>query len=417
MSKTPSSGPLSVGRPPDGSGPRIGLCLSGGGFRATFFGLGVLRYLREAQQLPRLQAVSSVSGGSVAAAVLAERWPALASEHFASDAFEAMVTEPLVEAITHKNLRNRGIGRWLITRPIPRRRFGSARGEVLVRHLLEARHLSELPQDLQVVLTSTDLSSGRAFRFSQEFVGAWQFGYTQSEEDIAVSTALGASTAVPLLFPPVHLPTDRLALSGAPPAELSLVDGGVYDNLGLEWFQGWDRGRPPAARECDFIIVVDASGPMSVARRHFGWTRSVTRSQAAQYMQSRTSRIRWFVDQLQTGAMAGLYIPISSDPSAFRPPRDAPAAPGAVEGALPVGFADELSQLRTDLDRFSAEEVELLMYHGYWAAHVRLRNLRPDLATATPGWRDFAHLDAETTDRLKSSLRTGRRRRIHRWQD
>jgi hypothetical protein len=37
---------------------------------------------------------------------------------------------------------------------------------------------------------------------------------------------------------------------------LSLADGGVYDNLGLEWFQGWSYGRPASA-EPDFLIVAN----------------------------------------------------------------------------------------------------------------------------------------------------------------
>lgn len=44
---------------------RIGLALSGGGFRAAFFHLGVLARLAEAGILPRVQVISTVSGGSI----------------------------------------------------------------------------------------------------------------------------------------------------------------------------------------------------------------------------------------------------------------------------------------------------------------------------------------------------------------
>jgi NTE family protein len=411
----PQTGPLSVARGSDDSGPRIGLCLSGGGFRAAFFGAGVVRYLAEAGQLPQLQAVSAVSGGSITAAILAERWPELSAAGFSPAAFEQAVVGPFAEQVATKNLRNRGIGRWLLTRPTPRGRYGSARGETLVKHLLAARRVIELPNDLQVILTSTDLASGRAFRVSQEFVGGWQFGYAKPCEQLGLATALAASTAVPLLFPPVHLKTGPLGLPAPEtPAELSLVDGGVYDNLGLEWFQGWDRGRPDAARPCDFVIVVDASGPLSVAPRRFGWARSVGRSQAAQYMQSRASRIRWFVDQLKAGTIRGIYIPITAEPGSFQPPRGAPTDPGAAAGALPEGFAAALATLRTDLDRFKPEEVALLMYHGYWAAHVRLHHLRPDMAAGQPAWRDYEHLDPAEEARLREIVSAGVKRRLHR---
>jgi predicted acylesterase/phospholipase RssA len=52
----------------------IGLTLSGGGFRATLFHIGVVRYLRETRLLPRVKRICSVSGGSVLAAHLALYW-------------------------------------------------------------------------------------------------------------------------------------------------------------------------------------------------------------------------------------------------------------------------------------------------------------------------------------------------------
>jgi predicted acylesterase/phospholipase RssA len=48
--------------------PRLGLALSGGGFRATLFHLGVLRRLAELDLLRDVSVISSVSGGSILAA-------------------------------------------------------------------------------------------------------------------------------------------------------------------------------------------------------------------------------------------------------------------------------------------------------------------------------------------------------------
>jgi NTE family protein len=48
----------------------IALCLSGGGYRAMLFHLGSLWRLNEAGLLPKLDRISSVSGGSIAAGVL-----------------------------------------------------------------------------------------------------------------------------------------------------------------------------------------------------------------------------------------------------------------------------------------------------------------------------------------------------------
>jgi NTE family protein len=61
---------------PDADDPRapsagIALCLSGGGYRAMLFHLSALKRLNEIAYLPKLRRVSSVSGGSITAGVLA----------------------------------------------------------------------------------------------------------------------------------------------------------------------------------------------------------------------------------------------------------------------------------------------------------------------------------------------------------
>src|ERR1017187_9842987 len=55
----------------------IGLCLSGGGYRAALFHLGALRRLNECGILAKLRTISSVSGGSIISGHLATRlsWP------------------------------------------------------------------------------------------------------------------------------------------------------------------------------------------------------------------------------------------------------------------------------------------------------------------------------------------------------
>ncbi len=44
---------------------RLGLALSGGGFRATLYHLGVVRYLRDAGILSKVTHINTVSGGSI----------------------------------------------------------------------------------------------------------------------------------------------------------------------------------------------------------------------------------------------------------------------------------------------------------------------------------------------------------------
>src|SRR5579862_4669846 len=59
---------------PDPERKGIGLCLSGGGFRAALFHLGALRRLNEVGLLSKVRTISSVSGGSIINGLLAKCW-------------------------------------------------------------------------------------------------------------------------------------------------------------------------------------------------------------------------------------------------------------------------------------------------------------------------------------------------------
>lgn len=76
-------------------GSSIGLALSGGGFRATLFGLGSLWRLNEARLLGRLARVTSVSGGSILAGVLAHGWRRLDFIEGHAVNFDTVVAQPV----------------------------------------------------------------------------------------------------------------------------------------------------------------------------------------------------------------------------------------------------------------------------------------------------------------------------------
>ena len=72
------------------------LCLSGGGYRAMLFHVGVLWRLYEAHLLQDAKRISSVSGGSNTAGVLALKWHQLSFDpvRLRSD-FVPMVVSPI----------------------------------------------------------------------------------------------------------------------------------------------------------------------------------------------------------------------------------------------------------------------------------------------------------------------------------
>ena len=76
-------------------GKTIGIALSGGGYRATLFGLGSLQRLNDAGLLGRLDRITSVSGGSILAGVLAHRWKALDFVDGRATGFDALVVDPV----------------------------------------------------------------------------------------------------------------------------------------------------------------------------------------------------------------------------------------------------------------------------------------------------------------------------------
>src|SRR3982751_982699 len=100
---------------------RIGLALSGGGFRATLYHLGLVRFLRDAGVLPRVTHITSVSGGSVLAAHLALNWDRY---NGSPKEFDAAAAEVL--AFARRDARNRLARRNLLALPLcgPRRLLG-----------------------------------------------------------------------------------------------------------------------------------------------------------------------------------------------------------------------------------------------------------------------------------------------------
>src|SRR5438132_10231799 len=81
---------------------KIGLALSGGGFRATLYHLGLVRFLRDAHILPSVTHITAVSGGSILAAHLALNWDRY---NGSANDFEAAAAELL--AFVRLDVRNR----------------------------------------------------------------------------------------------------------------------------------------------------------------------------------------------------------------------------------------------------------------------------------------------------------------------
>jgi predicted acylesterase/phospholipase RssA len=400
---------MSADAPAVSENPTIGVCLSGGGFRASFYALGALRYLAESGRLERVVSVSAVSGGSIAAAAAADKWTRYRQAGGGGDAFLSAIDAPFRDTVTSSSLRRRWmLGSLLAVIPLTGGR-GGAYARALERVLYDTGRVAELPKDPDWIFTSTDLTKGRAFRIAPAYTGSWDYGYIEpTPSSIKLGEAVAASAAFPPSFTVVNLRTRGLAFpKRTPPGRLSLVDGGVYDNLGLEWFQGWDEDaeRPGSATRPEFTIAANASGLLAEKnKRHFP-VGAFARDLSIQYQQSLNARIRWNHADLVRNPGTGVYMAIKFDP---RSARD--IDPAAAASALPSELVAPLALLRTDLDRFSREEADLLSYHAYWSLHALLSTYAPALAMPDPSWRQFAELTPGETDRLRRILELGSHR-------
>src|SRR5687767_10054483 len=91
-----------------GSSKAIALTLSGGGFRATLYHLGVVRFLYEAKLLPHVTHITSVSGGSILAAHLVLNW-----ERYTGSEEEFVQAAQELVAFTQWDLRGQVVRPWL----------------------------------------------------------------------------------------------------------------------------------------------------------------------------------------------------------------------------------------------------------------------------------------------------------------
>lgn len=375
----------------------VGLCLSGGGFRATLFHMGALRRLNELGVLSKLETISSVSGGSITAAALATT---LASGRPLD--WDRDVVAPL-RAFTSRDRRTAAV----FARLLPWNWFRSDTGVRVLERAYAARltplRLSALPERPNFVLCATDMQFGVNWVFERERAGDFQVGYVSPPPaDWPLALAVAASSCFPPIFNPRKLRLDPARFTGGMyPAGrrrdglvrgMRLTDGGDYDNLGLE----------PVWKSHQVVLVSDGGAPFDVSEdRGLLWR--VERYSAIAQNQAHAVRVRWLIDSYTSGEFSGTYWGVASAPSSYDP---------SYPGYTKVLATDIIARIRTDLDAFSDAEAAVLENHGYWLADAALRKHAPDLVTA--GAREARAPHAEWMDetKVRAALRDSRRRSI-----
>ena len=224
---------------------KLGLALSGGGFRATLFHLGVVRFLRDAGKLQSVTDIATVSGGSILAAHLVLNWDRYTGD---DESFEDAASE--IVKFVQFDVRNHIVRRipfQFLLRPLLRFRLWHRRkftpNANLERYyetmLYGDRCLFELPEKPALHILTTNVSNGGLSVFNRQGLYIQERGETDSAtfrhvpgQMATLPRVVGASSAFPGFFPPVEISAADLGVrEGQFPTEW-FTNGGVYDNLG-----------------------------------------------------------------------------------------------------------------------------------------------------------------------------------------
>jgi NTE family protein len=350
------------GRPREGTA----LCLSGGGYRAMVFHAGVLQRLNELGFLKRLDFVSSVSGGSITAAVLALAWPRLV---FGADGraanFEDVVLAP-VRRMADRDVDRSSVIGGLLT---PRQRISERVADAYREHLFGERTLRDLPDAPRFIFCATNLQTASLFRFSKRYVADYRLGLARSV-DVPLATAVAASSAFPPFLSPVVLRLPAGAWDPQTPPTLAegrsdpivLTDGGVYDNLGLE----------PVIKRCTELLVSDGGGYVGHPRRvRTDWLRHLQRVTGVIDHQVRSLRKRMLIEGYRRGEYSGAYWSVRSAVADYELPDPLP---------FPDARARELAGIPTRLARLGGRDIEDLVQWGRIITDTAMRRYVLDRA-------------------------------------
>ncbi|MCC6589055.1 MAG: patatin-like phospholipase family protein [Bryobacterales bacterium] len=402
--------------------PRIGLALSGGGFRASIFHLGVLKRLAESSWLSQIDIISTVSGGSILGAFLALRWHRLAGREQDPNAFDQTMVRPFLDFVSHRSFT----ADWFCRLPIiPFKKLidssytrTSLAGEVFSSSLLEEKTCADLPARPYLVMNATTLISMRAWRFTRDGMGDSQIGHTSwNHKPLALGQCVAASAAFPPVFPPMRIPIGEREFTGPiyggqsieKHPYVALTDGGVYDNLGLEVLIKTTKlpGLPEPVAPPQLLVVSDAGAPPP---RRFhrsgvpGWQSGLLLYRVDEIAREQVSALRRrelmsaFLDP--HSKRKGLLVMLGSD--LRRLPPDARETYLNQVGRtcdIPDCLVRGIQAVRTHLNRFSPTECEALMYHAYsmtdaflWAHRANMPAEYRVSDQAQPSWRiEFEH--------------------------
>jgi NTE family protein len=419
----------------------LGLALSGGGFRASLFHIGVLARLAELDLLRHVNVLSTVSGGSIVGAYYylkvkqllegerldAGGQPVAKSPQAYVDIVSEIETEFL--AAIQSNVRMQALldpvanAKMIFSDDYSRSdRIAEIYNDRFYKNfsknpqeIIRLRDLLVVPHGMQpgfnvedynrsadykipiLNINATSLNTGGRWTFTAVDLGEVEpenpidtidvlprlryndHSLTKKQQDklaqISLADAVAASACVPAIFTPfaIHdLYSSRLGQE----IVVELVDGGVYDNQGVDSL---------LTEKCDYIICSDASGQLEENRTPSSQLLPVA-TRANDILMTRV-RAECY-DNLRVSPGDGKFVFFHLRDK-FSGTQDFPSLPGPVvsSNGKNDGHIYALSNIRTDLDAFSDMEAYSLMYDGYCLSDYFLQNDQKNagLGTEAPG--------------------------------
>ena len=296
-----------------GAGPPtgVGLCLSGGGYRAMLFHLGGLIRLDQLGMLRGLARVSSVSGGSITAGLLGLRWKDLKwNAAGTSTNLSELVIKPIM-GFSERGIDVRSVLSGLLT---PFRTVSDYVARQYDKHLFDGKTLQDLPgpgEGPRFVINATNVQTGKLLRFSRPYMADYTLGMWLEPKTTLADAVAASSSFPPVLSPHRIKPSGTYKETEAKPIhgaefrkELVLSDGGVYDNLGLQ--TAWAR--------CETLLVSDGGGALDAkVDQPSDWARHGVRITEVIDSQVRALRKRQLIEAFKAQTRSGAYWGISSD--------------------------------------------------------------------------------------------------------
>lgn len=433
---------------------RLGLALSGGGFRASFYHIGVFARMAELGMLKHVESISTVSGGSIVGAAYYLLLKNLLESKTDNEITDSDYIELVQKLEIHflqavqKNLRMRTFANPFknMRMALPKYSRSDCIGELYEHHIyrplinignrrIRMTDLLIQPKGVAqpfhpwdsvngnprrrhkvpvLMLNATSLNSGHSWCFTAMSMGEIpprnlifrdtdkkdhyrRMRYeeiTTREPYFLLGNAVAASAAVPGIFPPMAISKvykDR---------RVQLVDGGVYDNQGVESLLDPDC-------VCSNFIVSDASGQVDAidnpktellpifARSSSILTRRVREEVINNLIQTQGKYVAFF--HLARGLFAR-EIDFNNQPVADEPSKEINL--GIVSSASQFDVSEEaqraLSHIRTDLDSFTDVEAGCLEADGYQMSEPELLKLAPYVSSSPlQGNWQFSQYQAE----------------------